>query len=261
MDGVSASEVDFSPDKTSIAYPGIPDGNLCRSAADGSDRLQLTYSGGVATLPRWSPDGTQIAYIAADFGKPWKIYLIPAQGGAAQELVPEQTGEVDPNWSPDGKQLMFGRQAFSANIDIRVVDLKTREIPVVPGSTGLFSPRWSPDGRYIAAIQFGSKKLMLYDFNSQKWSEWVDDPNNVDYPSWSSDSQYVIYNNINVSDPKCRKVWLGKKQPEDLFSLGGLPRYFGGNFGSWSGMAPDNSRLYVRDVSSQEIYALDVELP
>ena len=139
--------------------------------------------------------------------------------------------------------------------------MKTREVSVVPGSTGLFSPRWSPDGRYLLAITYGSKKLVLYDFSSQQWADWVTDPNNVDFPTWSADGQYVIYNNINVNDPKCRRVRLGSHQPEDWFDLGGLARYYGGNFGSWSGMAPDGSRLFVRDTSSQEIYALDVELP
>jgi hypothetical protein len=42
--------------------------------------------------------------------------------------------------------------------------------------------------------------------------------------------------------------------------LSGIRRYIG-NWGSWSGQAPDDSRLFVRDVSTQEIYALDVDLP
>jgi hypothetical protein len=42
--------------------------------------------------------------------------------------------------------------------------------------------------------------------------------------------------------------------------LNGIHRYFG-TWGSWSGMAPDDSRLFVRDASTQDIYALDVDLP
>jgi Tol biopolymer transport system component len=258
---VSASDADFSRDGKWIAYAAIPDGNLWRSRRDGTDRLQLTSSGPKVSLPRWSPDGTRIAYVAAELGQPWKIYLISPQGGAPQELLSEATGEVDPNWSPDGGQLIFGRQALSSNIEIEMVNVNTREVSAIPGSEGLFSPRWSPDGRYLAAIAYGSKQLMVYDFRSRKWTEWVNDPNNVDYPSWSSDSQYVIYNNINVNDPECRRIKVGQSRPENLFSLGHLPRYFGGNFGSWSGTAPDNSRLFVRDASSQEFYALDVDLP
>jgi hypothetical protein len=42
--------------------------------------------------------------------------------------------------------------------------------------------------------------------------------------------------------------------------LSGLRRYFG-IWGSWGGQAPDDSRLFVRDASTQDIYAMDVDLP
>jgi hypothetical protein len=53
---------------------------------------------------------------------------------------------------------------------------------------------------------------------------------------------------------------LGEHRPEDLFSLSSLRRYHG-ILGLWGGLAPDNSRLFVRDTSTQEIFALDVDLP
>jgi hypothetical protein len=31
--------------------------------------------------------------------------------------------------------------------------------------------------------------------------------------------------------------------------------------GSWSGLGPDDTPLSVRDISTQEIYALDLQLP
>ena len=40
----------------------------------------------LSTRPRWSPDGTQIAYISVAVGKPWKIFLVSAQGGSPEEL-------------------------------------------------------------------------------------------------------------------------------------------------------------------------------
>ncbi len=106
----------------------------------------------------------------------------------------------------------------------------------------------------------GSKKLMLYDFHSQAWSEWITEAANVDYPYWSSDSRYMYYDNLGTENPHCRRVKVGDHNPEDLFSLNGLRRYFG-IWGSWSGQAPDDSRLFVRDMSTQDIYALDVDFP
>jgi hypothetical protein len=101
---------------------------------------------------------------------------------------------------------------------------------------------------------------MLYDFHTQKWSEWFVESGNVNYPSWSADSQYVYYDNFATDNPKCRRIKVGGSHPEDLFGLSSLRRYFG-VWGAWSGQAPDDSRLYARDVSTQDIYALDVDLP
>jgi hypothetical protein len=70
----------------------------------------------------------------------------------------------------------------------------------------------------------------------------------------------MYYTQITTDNPHCRRVKLGDHNPEDLFSLNGLRRYFG-IWGSWSGQAPDDSRLFVRDMSTQDIYALDVDFP
>ena len=109
LGGISATDVAFSRDGKWVAFSSVPDGTLWRSHVDGSERLQLTYAPTVATLPTWSPDGSKIAFISAQAGKPWKIYLVSAQGGAPEELLPENEGEVDATWSPDGSQIAFGR--------------------------------------------------------------------------------------------------------------------------------------------------------
>jgi eukaryotic-like serine/threonine-protein kinase len=263
LGGISASDLSFSRDGKWVTYTTIPDLTLWRSRVDGSDRLQLTYPPAAATLPSWSPDGTQIAYVSLEVGKPSKIFLVSAQGGPPEALLPENVSEVDATWSPDGTQLAFGRVS-SMNpgaIEIQLVDMKTRQLSTFPGSKGLFSPRWSPDGRYLAAINAeGSHKLMLYEFRTQKWSEWLANADDVNYPYWSADSRYIYYDNFAIENPKCQRVKVGDTHPEDLFSLNGLPRYLGA-WGSWSGPAPDGSRIFVRDLSTQDIYALDVDLP
>jgi Tol biopolymer transport system component/predicted Ser/Thr protein kinase len=262
LGGIPATDVAFSRDGKWAAYTTVPDGTLWRSRVDGGERMQLTYPPTVASLPVWSPDGSQIAYISGQAGKAYKIFLVSAQGGSPQELLPENVGEIDATWSPDGTQLAFGRiSSFNAGtIDIQLVDMKTRRASTFPGSKGLFSPRWSPDGHYLAALNVeGSHKLMLYDFRTEKWSEWLTEAN-LNYPYWSSDSRYMYYDNFAIENPKCRRIKVGDNRPEDLFSLSGLRRYFG-FWGSWSGQAPDDSRLYVRDMSTQDIYALDVDFP
>ncbi len=264
LGGISATDVAFSRDGKWAAYTTIPDGTLWRSRVEGSDRLQLTYPPAATALPSWSPDGTQIAYISAQAGKPWKIFLVSAQGGSPEELLPENVGEIDVTWSPDGAHLAFGRISSlnTGTIDIQLLDMKTRQVSTFPGSKGLFSPRWSPDGRYLSATRAeGSHQLMLYDFRTQTWSVWlIEGIDNINYPYWSSDSRYIYYDSFASENPQCYRVKVGENRPEDLFSLSSLGRFLG-TWGSWGGQAPDDSRLFVRDASTQDIYALDVDLP
>ena len=57
-----------------------------------------------------------------------------------------------------------------------------------------------------------------------------------------------------------RKTTWGMTQAEVIASLRSL-RLFGGRWGTWAGLAPDGSPLFVRDISTQELYALDVQWP
>src|SRR5258708_691875 len=82
MGGISATDLAFTRDRNSVTYTSVPDAIFRRTRVDGSERLQLTYPPAAASLPCWSPDGTQIAYISAQLGKPWKIFLISAQGAS-----------------------------------------------------------------------------------------------------------------------------------------------------------------------------------
>jgi serine/threonine protein kinase/Tol biopolymer transport system component len=253
--------VSFSRDGKSIAYVRVNDGTLWTSHLDGSQQLQLTYPPDRAVLPRWSPDGTQIVFMQAQTGKPWKAVLVSAQGGNPQELLRGATTEGDPNWSPDGKEIVFSTglpSGSSSQSDLRIMDLQNHQVSPVPGSTGLFSPRWSPDGRYLAAMDFAgnSKKLFLFDFQTQKWSDWMTDPDGIGYITWAPDSRSMRYDSLIAY----KQVKLGSSLPETLFSTSNLSIYQT-EIGPWADNAPDGSRMYLQDATSRDIYALDLDLP
>ena len=263
LSGISAGELDFSRDAKWVTYVSYPEHSLWRCRIDGSEPLQLTYPPIQAAVPRWSPDGTQIAYSAARPGKHWKIFLISAQGGTPQGLTTEEGPEVDATWSPDGNRIAFGRQPGIQGqvISIYLVDLKTRQISAIPGSDNLYSPRWSPDGRHIAALNLDSTKLLLFDFKSEKWLDWIHESVSFGFPSWSRDGSYLYYDSILTEHPTFGRIKVGQTRRELLLELKGLRRYSATIAGPWSGLAPDGSALFVRDLSTQEIYALDLELP
>jgi len=109
LSGISAMGLNFSRDRKWVTYVVYPEGTLWRSKLDGSERLQLTFPPLSCHVPRWSPDGTRIAFQAQQPGKPWSVYVIPAEGGTPQQPISGDRDTVDATWSADGESLLFGR--------------------------------------------------------------------------------------------------------------------------------------------------------
>ena len=161
LGGMSAEFVDFSKDGQWVAYVSYPGGNMWRSRADGSERLQLTYPPGYAVNPRWSPDGKKIVFFEMFADKPGKIFEVSPEEGSPRELMSDDANpQWDPNWSPDGSKIVFGGTAVNAASVISILDLATHKVSALPGSQGLYSPRWSPNGRYIAGLSADESILL-----------------------------------------------------------------------------------------------------
>jgi Tol biopolymer transport system component len=263
LSGISATDLDFSSDGQWIAYISVPDGALWRCRTDGSQAKRLTSNGARAALPRWSRDSKQIAYVNIQTGKPWTIFLIPASGGTPQPLLAEDKSEVDINWSLAGDQIIFGRitERKAEGLSIEVYDLKTHTLSSIPGSEGLFSPRLSPDGHYIAALSANLTKLMLYDTQTKKWSEWQTVASGaLNYPAWSEDSKSIYFDDLVSGEGSYCRANVGESHYDRVLVLSGLERYLG-VLGLWSGRTPDGSPLFVKDASTGEVFELAASLP
>jgi Tol biopolymer transport system component/DNA-binding winged helix-turn-helix (wHTH) protein len=267
LSGISAGQLDFSRDSQFLTYVTYPDGALWRSRADGSEARQLTYPPLVTSLPRWSPDGKRIAFSAAtDTTLFLKAFVISADGGAAQQISSDESREfADPNWAPDGNSLIFGRGPALGSVnpnDFVLVrfDLKSGEFSNIPGSTGLYAPRWSPDGRFLSALTTNQDKLMLLQLDTGQWSELATGQD-IEYPNWSRDSQELFFeSNVNGARALFR-VNLLTRRSERVLSFAGIRRVSVPFGVQWSGLAPDNSALIMRDVGIREIYTLRLDLP
>ena len=263
LPGLSAENISFSRDGRSMAYVAYPEGILWRAKSDGSERRQLTFPPMVCGLPRWSPDGQRIAFSAHTPGKQWKIYAVSAQGGTPEQLIAGETEELDPGWSADGNSLVFGESAESVRMSksnmIHLLDLKTRQLQDLPDSAGLFSPRWSPDGRYILAMTADYQKLEIFDLKTRKWQDLIKVPSG--YPDWSHDSAYVYFNDPFDRSLPFYRVRVSDRKLERVATIGGYGQLAGGQWGWWTGLGPEDSLLAARDISVQEIYALDWEAP
>jgi Tol biopolymer transport system component/DNA-binding winged helix-turn-helix (wHTH) protein len=256
LSGVSAEDLAFSADGKRVAYVSVPELTLWSSKIDGTDRVQLSDPGVMeAALPRWSPDGNQIVFMARTLNTDWKAYVVSAKGQGLRELILGATAGFDPGWSPDGRSIVLavGDLGGTSN-KISILDLATNSVLPVPGGENLFSPRWSPDGRYIAALTTDSQALMLFDRGNRQWTELA--RMGIGFPSWSHDGQYLYFDSILTEDPPFLRVRISDHRLERIASLKDIRRLWGPN-GEWTGLGPDDSLLVTRNIGSPEIYALD----
>jgi Tol biopolymer transport system component len=258
LSDLSAEGLVVSPDGRSVAYSTFPDGTLWRSGIDGAAPAQLTSPPMRASFPRWSPDGTQIAFSGQIGSQPFKVFVVSAAGGPAQRATDDTAIESDPTWSPDGRRLLYaaGLSDVAVDGDLRIVDLSNRHVAVVPGSKGLWSPRWSPDGRRIVAMPPDARGLRLYSFDSGTWTDLV--PPGSQSFSWL---QWIGSRSVQYCEfPSVRRVNVDDGRSEIVASLKGIDQALG-IFGTWVGALPDGSPLVLLDIGTHDIYALEWDAP
>ena len=123
--------------RTDLWLARIPAGKAAAEAP-----RPLTYDGRSAQ-PRWSPDGTQLAFVRREEEKkPPQVHVLPLTGGEARALTSLEKGASSPCWSPDGKRI-----AFLSGHD-PVLDAKDAKKPKHEPARVVTTPefRWNNEG-------------------------------------------------------------------------------------------------------------------
>src|SRR5690606_33512814 len=117
----------------------------------------------VVTAPRWSPDGTRVAYSAFREGGMRDIYLYDRRTEATTRLTADRFLDSEPSWTPDGRYILFNSDRDGVfNIYAHEVDTgRLQQVTNVIG--GAFEPVASHDG----------KRLVYLGFTAHGYDLWV----------------------------------------------------------------------------------------
>jgi WD40 repeat protein len=256
LGGISANLVAFSKDGRSVAYVSYPDGMLWSANRDGGKRVQLSSPPLQPSSLSWSPDGSQIVFMASS-PEGIHTWIVPARGGSPRLLLPEDKGvQGDPNWSPDGRSIVFATGLYlSRESSIRILDLASHRVTTLPDSAGKFSPSWSPDGQFIKADSLDIHTLYLFDVKNQHWSVLYKD-STFAYANWSKDGRSLYFLRY-TTDPAILRIPANGGEAKVVIGLKGFP--YTGTFKVWLGLDPDDAPLMLRDVSTSDVYSLALE--
>jgi Tol biopolymer transport system component/DNA-binding winged helix-turn-helix (wHTH) protein len=257
---LSAAELaQYSPDGKWIAWVNAADNSLWRSRSDGSERIELTTPPLRIFTMNWSPDDRRIAVMALEPGKPWKIFLIDAEGGKLTPALSEDRNEADPAWAPDGASIVFGRlpdrMDNGKDKAIYSLDLNTHKLAKVPGSDGFFSPRLSPDGRYIAAMPLDQRALMLFDQNTQRWTTLT--THGVGDPTWSRDGRVVYFQDFLEPGKPIYRIAVPAGKPEQVATIDDLRPIAATDY-RLIGLAPGDLPMVTATTPAVNLYQVDL---
>ena len=250
---------EYSRDGKWVAWLNASDGSLWRSRADGSERIELTTPPLRIFTMKWSPDNMRLAVMAEEPGKPWKLYLIDAEGGKLNPLMNEDRNEADPDWSADGQSIVFGR--LPNRMDPRqpkaiyLLNLETQKVTEIPGSTGLFSPRLSPDGRYIAAMRLDQRALLLFDRAQNQWA--TISTHGVGDPTWSHDGRYLYFQDYLEEGKPIYRIAVPSGPAEPVATIANLRPIAAIDY-RLIGLAPGDLPVVSAHTSSVNLYSVDL---
>ena len=255
----AAALAQYSPDGQWLAWLNNSDLSLWRSRVDGSERIELTTPPLHIFTMKWSPDNRRLALMAEEPGKPWKIYLIDADGGNLHPLLNEDLNEADPSWSPDGRSIVFGRpperMANGQPKAIYMLDLETRRASEVPGSSGLFSPRLSPDGRYLVAMPIDQHALMLLDRTTGRWTTLT--AHGAGDPTWAADSRAIYFQDFLEAGKPVYRVTVPDGKLQQVATITNLLPVAATDF-RLIGLAPGDLPVVTARTPAVDFYQLDL---
>ncbi|MFF9401873.1 prolyl oligopeptidase family serine peptidase [Streptomyces sp. NPDC014744] len=199
--------------------------SLWEVRADGGPARRLTH-GPADTAPRWSPDGTTLAFL-----REGRLHLLPAGGGEATPLTAPgrcPAGAGTPVWSPDGSRIAFSAPATR----------REDTAPVVVDTLG-----WKADGAgLIGSVR---TRLFVVDVASGEVEPVTEADRNAGTPAWSPDGTRLAY--PAQSGPDAAALGASAAHVVEIGAGGGEPRRIGpaGGLAGPVEWYPDGSALLV----------------
>ena len=161
---------DVSTNRIAFVYAG----DIWVAPKSGGAAMRLSSPRGEESFPRFSPDGSQIAF-SGNYDGNQDIYVVPATGGLPRRLTYHGDPDRMLEWYPDGKSILFAtsrtseKDRFNQLYRMPLAGGLPEKLPVPYGEFGAISP----DGKTLAyvpiSVDFRTWKRYRGGMNSSIW--------------------------------------------------------------------------------------------
>jgi tricorn protease len=198
---------DVNKDKIVFSY----EGDLWLANTSGGTALRLTTAPGNEYSPKFSPDGSSIAF-TGNYDGSNNVYVMPVSGGEPKRVTYNSNGAQTITWTPDSKRIVFS--SFYENFVMRDPKLyfvdkdgsAPERFPLDRGRRCSFSP----DGSKIVYVRKGVEEynwkrykggmypdIWMYDFKENKFTAISDYIGKNAYPMWIGGFMYFVSDRTN----------------------------------------------------------------
>ncbi|HVE57029.1 MAG TPA: S41 family peptidase [Pyrinomonadaceae bacterium] len=176
-------------------------GDIFSAPVEKGGTRNLTHSSNAHDkFPRWSPDGSRVAYISDRTGE--DEVWIEAQDGLSEAQQMTSGGNAQryaPEWSGDGKKIAFSDKDGKIFV-LTLADKKLTQIVDAPNGQ-INDYEWSPKGNYLAfsmndrpaSNNGGYNSVYIYDLNGAKLNRVSDPLFNSYNPAFDPSGDYLYY--------------------------------------------------------------------
>jgi len=199
----------FSQGTRLLRQPDISDKKIVFAYANdlwvvdrsGGTAQRLTSFPGSESNPKFSPDGTMIAFSAQYQGNT-DVYVVPTVGGEPKRLTWHPGPDIVCGWSPDGKVVFTSSRESVPNGNTKIWQIGLNDgLPQSLPMPRAFRGEYSADGKYFA-----------YEFNLRWDDEWRNYRGGQNQPIWMLDLQnYSLKKLPWQNSHDMQPVWLDKK--------------------------------------------------
>jgi len=160
MDLVFVGEIgrlDVAPDGSAVAFSWtrLGDADLWLKPLPQGEARVLVAEPGWEDEPRFSPDGSQIAFVGEGEGEKPDVFVVPVSGGPARNLTAHPATDTSPRWMPDGKSVLFVSDR-DGSADLFRLDLESQKTRRLTRNARVVDVQLAGDRVYVCMERPGS---------------------------------------------------------------------------------------------------------